>query len=114
MAEKRRIYKIAERLQSVIASELLRMSDPRFNMVTITSVVVTNDMRNAKVYFSVIGDKTVRQEADEAFISANGPLKSTVARELNLRFVPHLRFYYDDTLEVQEQVFSLMEKIKEK
>ena len=54
MANKRRVYKVAERIQGLIAMELQRVADPRFHLVTITSVVVSPDLRNAKIYVSII------------------------------------------------------------
>lgn len=112
MADKRRIYKVGERIQAVIATELLRMSDPRFNLVTITSVSATRDLRQAKVYFVVSGGVERREEVAQAFDSATGYLRSVVSKEVGTRYAPQLRFYYDDTLDTVEEVERLFKKIK--
>ena len=49
----RRIFQIGERIREVIAEQLQRVADPRFELVTITSVMVSPDLRNAKVYWVV-------------------------------------------------------------
>jgi ribosome-binding factor A len=112
MAERRRVYKVAERMRSVVAMQLNRMSDPRFHLVTVTSVIVSSDLRNAKIYWSVSGGPTRKQEVTEALESAEGAIRREVGGELGLRFVPQLKFFYDDTMDVYEQTERLMDRIK--
>ena len=45
MSERRRTYRVAERIREIIAWELQRTADPRFHLVTVTSVMVTADLR---------------------------------------------------------------------
>jgi ribosome-binding factor A len=111
MNGKRRAFKVGERIQEVIARELLRMSDPRFDLVTITGVIASSDLRHAKVMWVVSGGKDRIAEVKEAFEAASGCLRTRVGKELQLRVVPKLVFFYDDTLDVQEEVESLMERI---
>ncbi len=111
MANQRRVFKIGERIQGIIASELLRVADPRFIMVTISSVVVSPDMRNAKVYWVASADAERRAEIDEAFEGARGLFRKAIARDLDIRFIPHLKFFYDDTLDVTAHVEQLFSRI---
>jgi ribosome-binding factor A len=111
MSKNRRIYRVGEQIQSVVATQLLRMSDPRFNLVTISRVVPSSDLRVAKVYWLVTGGKDRVAEVDIAFDSAQGFLRSVVSKDLKMRVSPELRFYYDDTLDKQAEVFSLLEKV---
>jgi|LakMenEpi03Aug12_release.lakeMendotaPanAssembly.Ray.scaffolds.fasta_scaffold445006_2 ribosome-binding factor A len=117
MSGKRRVYQVGERIKEIIAQQLLYTADPRFNLVTITAVMVSPDLRNAKVYWVVSltsdTDRDTRiQEVGEAFSSAEGHFRHIISKELGIRFVPQLRFYYDDTLDTVEQVERLMAKIK--
>jgi len=117
MAVKRRVFQVGERIKEVIAEQLMRTADPRFSLVTITSVMVTPDLRNAKVYWVVSmisgGDRKERiAEVQEAFDRAEGMFKRIIAKELGIRFTPDLRFYYDDTFDTVEEVERLMQKIK--
>lgn len=76
------------------------MGDPRFSMVTVTSVRLNADMSIAKVYWAVSGDKDRREQVESAFQAARGVLKRELATEVGLRLVPDLKFFYDDTLDV--------------
>jgi ribosome-binding factor A len=112
MANQRRVFKVGERIQGLIALELLRVADPRFSLVTITSVVVASDMKSAKVYWVVSGDKERREAVSEAFEGARGLFKRAIAQELKIRHVPNLKFFYDDTLDVVDEVGRLFANIK--
>lgn len=116
MAGNRRIYQVAERIKELVAEHLLYTADPRFNLVTITSVMVSPDLRNAKVYWvvSFLSDTDREErinEVHEAFEAAQGHFRRMLAKQLGVRFVPDLRFYYDDTLDTAEHVERLMKRI---
>jgi ribosome-binding factor A len=117
MAGSRRVYQVGERIKELVAEHLVHTADPRFNLVTITSVMVSPDLRIAKVYWVVSTlsgvDRQERiAEVAEAFSSAEGLFRRLLAKQLGVRFVPGLRFYYDDTLDTVEHVEQLMAKIK--
>jgi ribosome-binding factor A len=117
MAGNRRIYQVAERIKELVAEHLLYTADPRFNLVTITSVMVSPDLRNAKVYWvvSFLSDTDRGEriaEVEEALGAAHGHFRRMLAKQLGVRFVPDLRFYYDDTLDTAEHVERLMARIK--
>ncbi len=117
MSGRRRVFQIGERIKELIAQYLVHTADPRFSLVTITSVMVSPDLRIAKVYWVVSFVSGVdRQqriaEVSEAFDAAQGLFRKMLAKQLGVRFVPDVRFYYDDTLDTVEQVERLMEKIK--
>lgn len=113
MSSRRRVFRVGERIQSVVASQLIKASDPRFTLVTITSVMVSHDLRSAKIYWMVSGDKERIAEVQEAFESAAGLFKRSISKELGTRFVPELKFFYDDTLDTSEEVEKLFERIRE-
>jgi ribosome-binding factor A len=117
MAGSRRVYQIGERIKELVAQHLIHTADPRFNLVTITSVMVSPDLRIAKVYWVVslpsgIDREERIAEVAEAFDSAQGLFRRMLAKQLGVRFVPDLRFFYDDTLDTVEHVERLMERIK--
>ncbi len=117
MAGSRRVYQVAERIKELLAEHLIHTADPRFSLVTITSVMVSPDLRQAKAYWVVSfpsdADRKARiAEVEEAFQSAEGLFKRRLGKELGIRFVPAIRFYYDDTLDTVEQVERLMGRIK--
>ena len=118
MSGKRRVYQVAERIKEVVASTLMRTADPRFSLVTITSAMVSPDLRTAKVYWVVSlvsgADRDERlNDVDEAFENAQGLFRRVLAKELGIRFVPELRFYYDDTFDTVDEVARLMNRVAE-
>ncbi len=113
MANQRRQYRVAEQARSSVAMALLRLSDPRLSLVTVTAAKTTADLRLIKVYWSVSGGPERVQEVEEGFESAKGALKREIGRELGLRFVPDLEFYYDETLDVIDETRALMKKVAE-
>lgn len=117
MSSNRRIYQIAERVKEVIATEIVTASDPRFSMVTITSAVVSPDLRIAKIYWvvSILDPSTKKEriaEVQEALQSAAGFLRKFIAKSLNTRFVPELKFYYDDTFDTMDEVETLLKRVR--
>lgn len=82
-------------------------------MVTITGVRVTTDLRLAKVYWGVTGGKEKIKLVEDGFESAKGILRRELALELGIKFVPELKFYYDDTLDIIDETQALMKKVAE-
>jgi ribosome-binding factor A len=113
MVSDRRTYKVAEKLRGLLSRELITISDSRFFLVTITSVVVNQDLSEAKVYWSVTGGKERLSEVTEAFNSSATFIRKNIARNLGLRSVPRLRFYYDDTVDTMAEVGRLLAKVKD-
>jgi ribosome-binding factor A len=108
----RRLFRVAERIQTLVASTLPQAADPRFGLVTITSVMVSPDLRQAKVYWVIAGDGSKRQAAEQAFIRAASFFRRIVAKELGLRHAPQLRFYYDDLLDTCAEVDRLLQQVE--
>jgi ribosome-binding factor A len=113
MVSDRRTYRVAEKLRGIISRELIVIADPRFFLVTVTSVVVNQDLSEAKVYWSVTGGKERLQEVTEAFAASASILRKNISKPLGLRTVPRLRFFYDDTLDTMAEVGKLLAKVKE-
>jgi len=111
MAKQRRLFRVSERIQAILATTLPRLSDPRLDLITITSVVTTTDLMLAKVYWTTLGGGKRREDVAEGLQAASGLLRSVVAKELKLRTAPSLRFYYDETFDVQNQIDELMERV---
>ena len=109
----RREYKVAEKVKEIVATELLKTNDPRLNLVTISAVTCTPDLRLAKIYWVVSGTAATKSQVQQAFDDAASYFRRAVAASLNARFTPELRFYYDDTLDTVAEVEKLFEKIRQ-
>ena len=107
----------ADRISGLIQktlSEILqkRVKDPRLEMVTITAVRMTRDLRLARIYFSTPGGEERQQAALLGFESALGFVKRTLARELGLRYMPDIQFFYDETFDYGASIENLLKRIR--
>jgi ribosome-binding factor A len=107
----------ADRVSGLIQeslSDLLKKSihDPRLQMVTITKVKMSADLKLARIYFAIYGDNKKSEDAAKGFESAHGFIKRILARKLGLRYMPDLKFFYDDSLDYGSHIDQLLEKIK--
>ena len=106
----RRTLKAAEAIRVVVATSLLmETKDPRVQGVTITKVEVTADMRQAKVYFTVLGGESKERNALRGLQSAAGFLQSKVARRIDTRYTPTLLFAVDQGVKNLMAVTKILE-----
>ena len=109
----RRIEQINNLVRREI-SELLRhrVKDPRLSsFIAVTSVVISPDLRHAKIFVSHMGSPEERQEALDALGRASGFLRNQLARNLKLRRVPELSFHWDDSMERGSHLLALIDQV---
>jgi ribosome-binding factor A len=112
-ASSRRPEQVAETLRQVITDALAReVRDPRVGFVTVTSVLVTNELSHARILVSVPGDDATRQRALEGLESAAGFLRSRAARALTTRTVPELHFELDRGLQHAARINELLDGLR--
>ena len=92
-------------------SEILSQSskDPRLNGVTITDVDMSPDLKNARVYYSILGVTEDRESSQAALEHAEGFMKRQIGRRLNLKYIPELKFEFDDSLERADRIARLID-----
>ncbi len=96
-------------------SDLLQkdIKDPRLKMVTITDVKLSRDLRIARIYFTTSeSGKKSREEAVEGFKNALGYVKRTLARQLGLRYMPDLNFFYDESFNYASHINKVLMDLK--
>ena len=95
-----------------VISEAIRYSkDPRISPFTsVMDVEVAPDLKTCKVWVSVMGDDEERKRCEEGLGSAAGYIRSTLAKELNMRYTPELLFIMDDSI---EYAINMSKKIDE-
>lgn len=92
----RRVLKAAEAVREVVGMAILAdLNDPRIANVTVTHVVVSPDMRQAKVHVSVMGDEKAQQLCLHGLQSAAGFLQQKVAKRIDTRYTPRIMFELD-------------------
>jgi ribosome-binding factor A len=105
----RRADRVADQIRAAIADLLLReIKDPRVGMVTITAVEVTDDLRHARVFFSLLGDHAAQDRSLAGLRSAAGFIRREVAHRLQLRYAPELSFQLDSGPERAQRLTDLL------
>jgi ribosome-binding factor A len=98
-------------MKEEIADILMRkVRDPRIGFVTVTEVVVSDDLRNAKVFVSVLGPE--RTGTLEALEHATPFIRSELGRRMRMKFMPELLFRYDDAAERGAHIMELLHEIE--
>lgn len=97
------------KIQAAI-TELLskKLQDPRIEMATISGVKMSPDLRVADVYITVFGEKKKMREALEGFKKSKGFIKKSIAPKLGLKYMPDLRFVWDDTFDKAARMDELI------
>jgi len=96
MADPARARRLAKRIAQIVASALEHeVKDPRLDMVTVTDTKLTADLRDATVFYTVLGDESDQAAASAALASATGVLRSLVGQQTGVRFTPTLAFVLD-------------------
>ncbi|GAA4422248.1 30S ribosome-binding factor RbfA [Actinokineospora soli] len=113
MADAPRARKLAKRITQIVASALEHeVKDPRLARVTITDAKVTADLREATVYYTVLGDRIDTEPdmagAAAALNSARGVLRSKVGQQTGVRFTPTLEFVADTIPEESRRIDDLL------
>jgi ribosome-binding factor A len=107
MTDPARVRRHAERVRELVASVVrTQIKDPRLGMITITDARITGDLREATVFYTVLGDTAAEVGTAAALESAKGLLRSTVGKALGLRHSPTLTFILDN---VQDQAKHMEE-----
>jgi len=109
--ERIRPGRVAEQLRMDVADILQNdLKDPRLGMVTCTRVDLTNDLRHAKVYVSVLGED--KDDSMQALKSATGYVRRILAKRLGLRVSPEIVFVFDPSVEYSIRLEGLIEETK--
>jgi ribosome-binding factor A len=109
MADPARARKLADRIKVVVAETLeMRVKDPRLGFVTITDVRVTNDLQQATIFYTVLGDDAETTSTAAALESAKGVLRSEVGKQTGVRFTPSLEFQADVVPDTARHIEELL------
>jgi ribosome-binding factor A len=108
----KRSEKLAETIHETVSALLSRgLNDPRIGFVTIIAVDVIEDLSLARIYFTVIGDETVKKNTEAGLNSAKGFIRKELGRVLTIRHIPELIFKYDHSQEYGNRIDSILREI---
>ena len=107
-----RMRRVDEAMREVLSGAITsELKDPRVGFVTVTAVDTAPDLRQARVFVSVLGNRPRSAAArSTALRSAHGYLQRRVADELRLKHTPTLDFVYDDTPDRAQRIDELLER----
>jgi len=109
MVAKSRTFRIADRIREELSEILIQQTqDPRLIGVSVTDVKVDRELTFADVFFSSLEGSERANEIMEGFRHAQGFLRSELARRVELRVFPRLRFHWDPTFERAERIERLI------
>jgi ribosome-binding factor A len=116
----KRMFQMGEQIRDFIATMLVRgeIRDPRIKNVTIHSVKMTSDLQIAKVYFvcsstsaSTSTDKNFVKEIEAGLKAAASFIRQKLGKELQIRYIPQILFYYDDSLEYSIKMGAILNEV---
>ena len=114
MTDPARVRRHAERVRELVASVVrTQIKDPRLGMLTITDARITADLREATVFYTVLGGAAAEAGTAAALDSANGLLRSTVGKALGLRHAPTLTFILDNVLDQAKRIEELLQAARD-
>jgi ribosome-binding factor A len=118
MVDHARARRLAKRITQIVAAALEHeVKDPRLKMVTITDARVTGDLREATVYYTVLGERVDAEPdtagAAAALASATGVLRSLVGAGTGIRHTPSLTFVPDQVPDEARRMEELLARTRE-
>jgi ribosome-binding factor A len=93
--DKRVADAIKDSVAKIVLSEL---SDPKIGFVTVTRCHISRDLKNATVYFSILGEEATQKQSFEHLQGARGYIRRRLGQMVMFRALPELRFALDDML----------------
>lgn len=109
-------YKRSDRVAALLQEEVSRyllfeLKNTDLGFITITRVKMSDDLRHARIFFSVLGDQERIDATAKKLHDLTGPIRGAMGHRLGLRYVPELLFCYDDSTAYAAHIQEVIEKI---
>lgn len=105
--------RVAEEIKKEVSTIISReIKDPRVGFITVTGVEVSNDLRYAKIFVSVLGGKEEEELTLAALNRAKGLVRSEIGKRIRLRFAPEITFVIDQSLDRGDRIRELLSQVK--
>lgn len=110
-------FKRADRVSDLLKEEIAQMllkeiKDPRIGFVTITDVKVSDDLRLAKVFFSMVGGDKEFAQTNKGLNSASSYIKKKLGKRLKMRYIPDILFKLDTSFEYGSHIDRILKSLK--
>ena len=106
-----RIRRVNEALREVLSEGVGELKDPRIGFVTVTAVQASPDLRQARVFVTVLGSERKREQTLAGLTAAHGLLQARIARDLRMKRTPQLTFQYDPSVERGVRMSRLIDEL---
>jgi ribosome-binding factor A len=107
-----RADRVSGLIQKILSDILTKqVADPRLKMTIITAVEMSPDLKLARIYYATSGKAQEVEAATTAMNKAQGFFKRKLARQLHLRYMPELKFYYDESYEYGSHIEQLLKTV---
>lgn len=107
-----RVEKIQELIKEQVSAIIMReVKDPRIGFVTVTDVDISSDLKNAKIYVSLLGSTKQMKDSWEGLNSSLGFIRRELAHRVRMKFIPEIKFYVDTSLEYSAHIQELLNKV---
>ena len=114
MNESLRARQLAKRIQEIAAEAIeYRVKDPRLGFVTITDARLTNDFREATVFYTVFGSPEEREATAAALETARGQIRTEVGKRMGIKHTPSLKFVVDAIPEASAALEGLLRGMRD-
>lgn len=107
-----RLQRVSELIKQIVGDTLKYTKDPRIGFVTVTSVEVSPDLSLAKVFVSILGEEEEVNKSLEGLQSASGYIRREMAKEIHLRKIPSVVFYFDQGIQRGSRILKILEDLK--
>ena len=108
----KRTDRISEEIKKELSNIIRDLKDPRIPLMTsVVSVSVTNDLRYAKAYISIMGSEDEKRAAIKGLQSASGYIRREIGSRVNIRCVPEFTFCIDTTIEYGAHINDLLNSV---
>ncbi len=110
--DRKRSTRVADAIRIELSVLFLqKVRDQKLSDVTVSGVTVTDDLKSARIMYTVPGSEKQRKKVAEALKRATGFVRSHLAHVLNMRYTPSLKFIYDEKAEKVEEMERLFQEI---
>jgi ribosome-binding factor A len=106
-----RMRRVNEAIRETLAEAIGELKDPRIGFVTVTGVKTSPDLRQARVYVSVLGNERKREKTLQGLESAHGVLQAKLATELRMKRTPQLAFQFDPSVQEGMRMSQLIDEL---
>ncbi len=113
MADDRRLRKYADMIKRSLGQIIeYKLEDPQKGFITLTRTKISADLKIASIYYTVLGDEAQKELTKKVLKKSTPFLRNELKPFITSRWIPELRFFYDDSQEEAERINELLKKIE--